>query len=74
MFVHALNAVKHGSHIIHNPYTDVYVLTINLWPKLKNYNCFVLWMEVTSKKSWTLGCHLASDFLGEEITKMSCQH
>lgn len=71
MFVHAFNAVKPGSQIIiHSSDTDVFILAIHFWPKLKNHNCSGLWMKVTSKKTPTLACHLASDFLGEEITSV----
>lgn len=71
MFAHAFHAVKPGSQImIHSSDTDVFVLAIYFWSNLKNCNCLGLWMKITSKRSRTLGCHLASDFLGKEVANI----
>lgn len=70
MFCHIFHAVEHNDSaeiIILSPDTDIFVLGLYVWHKLEIKGCRGLWFEGSRKKNRFLGCHLASQSLGENI-------
>ena len=69
IFCHIFHAVKiQAAHIIIiSADTDVFILGIYFWDKLTRLGCLGLWFDGSYKKKLISGCHLAAQFLGENI-------
>ncbi|XP_043480323.1 uncharacterized protein LOC122510010 [Leptopilina heterotoma] len=72
MFSHIFHAAdtQNAHIIILSADTDVFILGIYFWQKLYIIGCQGLWFEGSQKKKRYLGCHLAAESLGDNVSKI----